>query len=202
MNLFNSTESLSLDGMLVITCERSRVAWNRGLKKALFMPASAETRAKMSAARKGVKVGPTGPKSAEHRAKLSAALKGRPTGPKSAEHLAKIGAALKGRIRSAETRAKLSAANKGRPRSAESRAKISAANKGKIRPAEHQAKINAALRGRSVKGEIMTPWGKYHSSNMAKDCGTMLGVTQPVKKIALGLITDPENYYYIPKDTK
>ena len=68
--------------------------------------------------------------------------------------------------------------------------------------AEHRANISAALRGRSVKGEIMTPWGKYHSSNMAKDCGTMLGVTQPVKKIALGLITDPENYYYIPKDTK
>ena len=28
--MFNSTESLSLDGMLVITCEKSRVAWNRG----------------------------------------------------------------------------------------------------------------------------------------------------------------------------
>ena len=61
---------------------------------------SAETRAKLSAVRKGV------PKSAETRAKMSIAGKGR-------EH-------------SAETRAKMSATRKGKPWSAETRAKISA----------------------------------------------------------------------------
>ena len=67
--------------------------------------------------------------------------------------------------------------------------------------AEHRANISAALRGRSVKGEIMTPWGKFNSSTMARDCGHMLGIKNPNSKVTLGLRTDPENYYYI-KDTK
>jgi hypothetical protein len=67
--------------------------------------------------------------------------------------------------------------------------------------AEHRAKISAAMRGRSVKGEIMTPWGKYHSSTMARDCGIMLGVKNTDNKISLGLKTDSENYYYL-KETK
>lgn len=78
---------------------------------------------KMSAARIGVKLGPSprrgipngtkgkkrGPLSPEHKAKLSAIGKGR---PHSQEHRARISAALKGRIVSDETRAKLSASNK------------------------------------------------------------------------------------------
>ena len=67
--------------------------------------------------------------------------------------------------------------------------------------AEHRANISAALRGRSVKGEIMTPWGKFNSSTMARDCGDMLGIKNSQGKVTLGLRTDPENYYYI-KDTK
>ena len=89
MNLFNNFESLSLDGMLVITCERSRVGWNRGLK-----------------------LGPRGrPMSDEHRAKIGAGNRGKTL---SAEHAAAIRARNVGRTHSAETRAKMAAANTGR----------------------------------------------------------------------------------------
>ena len=84
---------------------------NLGLKH------SAETRAKISAAKKGHK------HSAESRAKMSAAHKGVPL---SAEHRAKMSAARKGVPKWAEHCAKLSAAKKGVPLSAEHRAKISA----------------------------------------------------------------------------
>ena len=48
MNLFNNFESLSLDGMLVITCEKSRVAWNKG-----FDQLDPETRARINKLLKG-----------------------------------------------------------------------------------------------------------------------------------------------------
>jgi len=67
--------------------------------------ASAETRAKISAANRGKERKPPPPFTAEHRAKISAGLKGR---PKTAEHAAKVGAAQAGRPKSAETRAKIS----------------------------------------------------------------------------------------------
>ena len=73
---------------------------------------SAESRANMSAAHKGV------PHSAETRAKMSK--------PKSAEHRAKISAGGKGKILSAEHRAKISTALVGRKHSVEVRAKMSA----------------------------------------------------------------------------
>jgi len=137
MNIFDITESLSLDGMLVITCEKPRVGgWSIGLK----LP---------------------------------------PRGPMTQATREKIGAGNKGKIRSAETRAKISAANKGHVSD------------------EARAKISAALRGRSVKGEIMTPWGKYDSYGMAKDCLTMLGIKSSNNIIFRGLKTDPENYYHI-----
>ena len=98
---------------------------------------SAETRAKMSAAKKGV------PMSAEHCAKISAANKGRVW---SAEHRAKMSAAKKGVPLSAEHCAKMSAARKGVPLSAETRAKMSAAKKGKPLSAEHRAKMSATIR--------------------------------------------------------
>ena len=56
-------------------------------------PLSPETRAKMSAARKGHEVSP------EARARIAAALKGRPGRPLSPEHRAKIATARKGRRR-------------------------------------------------------------------------------------------------------
>jgi len=67
--------------------------------------------------------------------------------------------------------------------------------------AEHRANISAAMRGQSVKGEIMTPWGKFYSSTMARDCGTMLGIKNSEGKVTKGLKADSENYYYV-KDTK
>jgi NUMOD3 motif len=68
---------------------------------------TAETRAKMSEAAKGVRK----PLSVEHRAKLSAALKGRGFTP---ETLAKISEAKKGVLKTPEARAKMKMAAKGR----------------------------------------------------------------------------------------
>jgi group I intron endonuclease len=99
--------------------------------------ASAEHRAKNSAAQKG-KVA-----SAETRAKMSAAQKGKVL---SAEHCAKISAAQKGRqgrIPSAETRAKMSTARKGVKKSDEQRQKMSAWQIGRVLSPETRAKISA-----------------------------------------------------------
>ena len=124
--------------MLVITCEKSRVGWCKGLK--------------------------LGPR----------------VRPMSDEHRANIGAGNRGKTLSAEHVAAIRAGNVGRTHSAETRAKNSASN-----------------RGRSKNGEMMTPWGKYNSSVMARECGILLGIKNTIKKIALGLKEDPENYYYI-----
>jgi hypothetical protein len=89
---------------------------------------SAETKAKISAARKGTT------QSYEQKAKLSARMKGNQYGRgklHSDESKAKMSAFRKGRTLSEETKAKLSAANKGRTFSDESKAKMSAAQKGK-----------------------------------------------------------------------
>lgn len=104
---------------------------------------SDESRAKMSAARKGVKRAQ--PFSAEHRAKISAARKGVKRGPFSVEHLANLSAAIKGRTFSDEWRAKLSAAAKGRKLSAEHRAKVGEAGKGRKQSAETIAKREATM---------------------------------------------------------
>lgn len=103
---------------------------------------SAESRARMSAARTGK---PLGPFSEEHRANLSAAMKGRKAPPFSAETRAKLSAALKGRKFSAEVRAKISAAATGRTLSADHRAKLSAAGKRRKDSPETIAKREAKM---------------------------------------------------------
>lgn len=113
---------------------------------------SEETRAKMSADRKG-RIHHT----PEARAKLSAALKGRPF---TSEHRAKISVALKGNKHASgwkqtpEHRTKISMANQGKKNylgkkhTPETRAKMSAAQKGKIVAPETRAKISATLKTR------------------------------------------------------
>ena len=98
---------------------------------------SAESRARMSAARTGRK----GTKhSAETKARLSAAARNR-----SPEHRAKIAAANRSRgPMSAQTKARMSAAAKGRKFTAEHRAKIGAANLGRKHSPETRAKMRAA----------------------------------------------------------
>ncbi len=122
-----------------------------------FRP-SDETRAKLSAARRGSK------RSAETRAKMSAAQRGRPR--HSDETKAKIAASKLGntysvgRKLSEETRAKISAGNTGKEISADVRARMSARLKGKV-PArnlrevspEIREKIAAAGRGRKHSAE-------------------------------------------------
>lgn len=86
-----------------------------------------ETRAAISAAKKGVTHSP------ETRAAMSAARKGVPRGPFSPEHCAAISAARKGEKASPETRAAMSAAHMGkpgRPHLPETRAAMSAAKEG------------------------------------------------------------------------
>ncbi len=115
----------------------------RGNKNWVGKKHSAETIAKMSAAKKGVK------KSAQQCAAMSAALAGKPL---PAHVTAKAVAVNTGCKRSAETRLKMSIALKGKKRSLEQRARISAARLGKKNgpfSPEHRAKIAAALRGRS-----------------------------------------------------
>jgi group I intron endonuclease len=81
----------------------------------------------------------------ETKAKLSALRKGKKMSPEARENVAN---AARKTTSSPEYRAKMSAVKKGKRKSPEWRAKISAAHKGKKKPRtpEHQAKITAALR--------------------------------------------------------
>ncbi len=88
--------------------------------------------------------GHTCKRSPETRAKLSAIKKGRKLTP---EHRAKIAEGGRGRSPSAETRAKLSAAHRGRAKSPEHCANMSKAQMGKTLSPEHIAKVAAAQRG-------------------------------------------------------
>ena len=79
----------------------------RGLQIRLGAVLSAETKAKISAAKFGKGIGRKMPPfSHEHRARISAAKRGQRL---SQEHRARIGASNKGKIRSSETREKMSA---------------------------------------------------------------------------------------------
>ena len=127
--------------------------------RAMKANVSEETRAKISAARKGTRA------SAETRAKLSAMRSGKSLSEKhrlallgrtqSAETRAKIGAKQRGKTISVETRAKLRAARLGRkfpPLPEAVRAKISAANSGKKRTLEMRAAQSARLKGCTFAG--------------------------------------------------
>ena len=106
--------------------------------------ASEETRAKMSAARKGK------PLSEETKAKLSANHIGKNTGPQSPEHIAKRAVSNTGNTRSVETKNKMSAASKGIPKSEEHKASLSAAHKGKPLSDETKAKRAATRAANKV----------------------------------------------------
>ena len=94
---------------------------------------SAETRAKMRAAKLGSKQG------AAHIEAKAAARRG---GGHSDEWFAK----MRGQKRTPEARARMSAAQKGRTKSADHRAKLAAANRGKRHSAETRARMAAAHR--------------------------------------------------------
>lgn len=97
-----------------------------------------ETRAKLSAVKKGKKAPPgTG-------AKISAANKGRTRSP---EEIAKSSAALRGRTFSQEAKDKLAAASTGKTHTPETKAKLSAISLGKKHTPEAIAKMSAAKTG-------------------------------------------------------
>ena len=108
-----------------------------------------ETKKKIGDAHRGKLV------SEETKAKLSATKKGKPSPKKgkpgkthSDETKAKLSAAGKGRVVSEESKAKSSATQKGRIFSEETKAKISAAKKGKTLSEEHKAKLKEAAKNR------------------------------------------------------
>lgn len=115
---------------------------------ALGVKRSPESRAKMSAAKKGKA---RGPHTIETRLKIGAAHRGVPL---SEQHKAKLSAAHIGKVLSVEARAKLSAARMGNTNSAgvhpssETRARLSAARMGKKHSPETIAKLSAARRAR------------------------------------------------------
>ena len=104
---------------------------------------SAETRAKMSAARSNP--------SAEYRAKLSAARVGLRPSP---EALAKRSASMMGKHLSEETRKKIGAANRGRIPSEETRQKLRDARLGWHHSPETRAKILASLNRPEVAAKL------------------------------------------------
>lgn len=86
-------------------------------------------------------------RTAETRARMAAARTGHPLGPQTKEHRAKIAAALTGRLRSDGTKAKIAAANAGRVQSADTREKRAAALRGHHVSAETRARISSAKLG-------------------------------------------------------
>jgi hypothetical protein len=97
---------------------------------------SAETRAKISAAKKGV------PRPAEMVERVAEKLRGRPL---AAEHRAKIGAWHRGKVNSSETREKMAAAKRGIPRPPEVVARIAAKLKGQKFSEERRLRTREVL---------------------------------------------------------
>ena len=108
---------------------------------------SAETKAKMSLAKRG-KIGRIC--SAETKAKIGLASRSRIC---SAETKAKIGLASRGRTCSDETKAKMSQAHRDHTVSDETRAKLSQTGLGRIHSAETKAKMSLAKRGKTLSVE-------------------------------------------------
>ena len=116
-----------------------------------------------------------------------------------------------------ETRSRSSAANKGKTVSAETRAKRSEALKGRKRTAEARAKASVSLsKPKSADGRvsiaqsnqarfskpIMTPSGVFPSLKSASEWAVANGLVNARQKIVAWLVTHPDQFYYVPKDTK
>ncbi len=105
----------------------------------------------------------------ETRAKMSAVKKGRKL---SSGHVANISKAQRGRKHSPETKARMSVSHTGAGHSEATRVKLSQINKGKKHSPETKAKISASLRGRKLspeacanmsaarKGKSIKPWSE------------------------------------------
>jgi group I intron endonuclease len=118
-------------------------AARKGNKHGLGKSPSAETRAKISAAGKGIK------RSVETKARLSEANKRKWENPEyRAKMLGVLQNAHKDYVHTAETCAKISAATKGKKKSVETRARMSAAQKGRKRSTETKARISETKRRR------------------------------------------------------
>lgn len=137
---------------------------------------SEKTRAKMRAAKLGVRRGPI---SEETRRRMSAAQKGRRRPPLSEEAKAHLSEVNQGKQFSAETRARISAANTGKVRTEEQRRRIGEASAQRPPKSEEtRRKLSEALRGRTRSPEhsynlsesMKRAWleGRKHSSGWGK----------------------------------
>jgi hypothetical protein len=140
--------------------------------------------------------------SEQGRAKMSAASKGR---PKSAETRARMSASRFGLHKSYDTRAKIRTANLGKTLYDETRAKIREANRGRPASEEQRAKMRAwhqANPRTSNANPIMTPTGQFPSRLEAARWAEQNGLVNARNKIDKWLKTHPDQFYYVPKDTK
>ncbi len=126
----------------------------------------AKLRVSVSKATEAARIANTGQhRSPETRAKLSAAKRGKSTGKQSPELVEKRAASLRGRKLTPEQRAKLSAANTGKKLTTEHKAKMSAAKRGKPgknRSPEAIAKTAAFHRGRKLAPEHVAKLSASH----------------------------------------
>jgi hypothetical protein len=139
---------------------------------------------------------------AEARAKMSAASKGL---PKSAETRARMSASRFGLPKSDETREKLRTANVGKVLSEETRAKISESRRGHKITEEQRAKMRAWHQANPRTNNakpIMTPTGQFPSLIAAARWAEQNGLSNARNKIMGWLKTHPDQFYYVEKDTK
>lgn len=132
--------------------------------------ASPETRAKLSAARKGK------PWSEKRRA--AGVRYGRPC---SEATIAKMSAAKLGKKMSAETRAKMSAAHRGKPQTPEAREAHSRALLGKKHSAAHRLHNSLARRGRKLPPETRAKMSESQVAATLRGHGYIRGYYTPQK---------------------
>ena len=168
-------EESAFEGEKLLICMYGRIDQGTGCLRNLTdggdgssgWVASPQIRAKVSAAKKGKKLGP---QSREHRARLAIAHIGKKQSPEAIEKAAASHRGKKNRPLSLETREKLSVLRKGRklrPWSAEHRIKMSnchrdmtaviTANKARIWTPQMRMKIGAASRGRKFCYAMLVP---------------------------------------------
>lgn len=149
---------------------------------------SAQTRAKMSAAKKGK---PGHPHTEESKRKLSESHKGKTMPPVTNETRLKLSESHKGLVKSEEHRKNLSIANTGKSPSAETRQKISNANKGKPSPhkgkkrpvqtPESNQKRSSALKGRSISEEQKLKISRANKGRVSANKGKPMSDEQKKK---------------------
>lgn len=118
--------------------------------------------------------------SQETKAKMSAARKGKTVSKKTRERLSAI---AKGRTYSPEICLRMSLARKGKPQSKEAVTKRAAANRGKTRSDESRKRMSAAQKGRTVSAEGRLRMSAA-KQNMSRETREKIAAAQRGKKLS------------------